>query len=212
MSGSQLAQWWNDFHSSFSSVSSFFFNKVFRSIADILLDSKIIVFTSVFVAFAAVSAVVYIILNSRSDSFDDCYIDSRISTPDMTTYNAYPRRFHFTGFYRPFSMLHSLYRYFDAKEKKAELEAQKKAAQEVRDKERADAQVLADEYFENNQTRMTVSYNGFKFYAPDWYKRNWGNTHKIRTTKYRDKYGNLQIRTSDTETKDVSNEFEQIED
>ena len=59
---------------------------------------------------------------------------------------------------------------------------------------------------------MTVSYNGFKFYAPNWYKRNWGNTHKIRTTKYRDKYGNLQIRTSDTETKDVSNEFEQTED
>lgn len=212
MSGSQLSQWWNDFYSSFGSVSSFFFNKVFRSIADILFDSKIIVFTSVFVACAAVSAIVYIVLNSRSDSFDDCYIDSRISTPDMTTYNAYPRRFHFTGFYRPFSMLHSLYRYFDTKEKKAELEAQKKAAQEAREKERADAQALADEYFENNQTRMTVSYNGFKFYAPDWYKRNWGNTHKIRTTKYRDKYGNLQIRTSDTETKDVSNEFEQIED
>lgn len=88
MSGSQLSQWWNDFYSSFGSVLSFFFNKVFRSIADILFDSKIIVFTSVFVACAAVSAIVYIILKSRSDSFDDCYIDSRISTPNMYSHVA----------------------------------------------------------------------------------------------------------------------------
>ena len=204
--------WWFDFVNSFYSVCAYFFNDILSPILDVLFSSKLVVFTAVIICFAAVSAIVYIIINSRSDSFDDCYIDSRISTPDMTTYNAYPRRFHFTGFYRPFSMLHSLYRYFDNKEKKAELEAQKKAAQEAREKERADAQALADEYFENNQTRMTVSYNGFKFYAPNWYKRNWGNTHKVRTTKYFDKYGNLQIRTSDTETKDVSNEFEQIED
>lgn len=207
-----FSQWWTYFVSSIGEIAEYFLGNIFSPIADVLFSSKLVIFTAVFVALSAISAIVYIILNSRSDSFDDCYIDSRISTPDMTTYNAYPRRLHFTGFYRPFSMLHSLYRYFDAKEKKAELEAQKKAAQEARDKERADAQALADEYFENNQTRMTVSYNGFKFYAPNWYKRNWGNTHKVRTTKYFDKYGNLQIRTSDTETKDVSNEFEQTED
>lgn len=207
-----FSQWWTYFVSSIGEISEYFLGNIFSPITDVLFSSKLVVFTAVFVALSAISAIVYIILNSRSDSFDDCYIDSRISTPDMTTYNAYPGRLHFTGFYRPFSMLHSLYRYFDVKEKKAELEAQKKAAQEAREKERADAQVLADEYFENNQTRMTVSYNGFKFYAPNWYKRNWGNTHKVRTTKYFDKYGNLQIRTSDTETKDVSNEFEQIED
>ena len=212
MADFDIVEWWGYFVESFFEVFGEGFGTAISFVTEILFQSKLVVFTAVFIAFSAISAIVYIFLNSRSDSFDDCYIDSRISTPDMTTYNAYPRRFHFTGFYRPFSMLHSLYRYFDAKEKKAELEAQKKAAQEVRDKERADAQVLADEYFENNQTRMTVSYNGFKFYAPNWYKRNWGNTHKIRTTKYRDKYGNLQIRTSDTETKDVSNEFEQIED
>lgn len=207
-----FSQWWTYFVSSIGEIGEYFLGNIFSPITDVLFSSKLVVFTAVFVAFSAISAIVYIILNSRSDSFDDCYIDSRISTPDMTTYNAYPRRFHFTGFYRSFSMLHSLYRYFDNKEKKADLEAQKKAAQEAREKERADAQVLADEYFENNQTRMTVSYNGFKFYAPNWYKRNWGNTHKVRTTKYFDKYGNLQIRTSDTETKDVSNEFEQTED
>ena len=207
-----FSQWWSYFVSSIAEIGEYFLGNIMSPIMDVLFSSKLVVFTAVFVAFSAISAIVYIILNSRSDSFDDCYIDSRIATPDMTTYNAYPRRFHFTGFYRPFSMLHSLYRYFDNKEKKAELEAQKKAAQEAREKEMADAQSLADEYFENNQTRMTVSYNGFKFYAPNWYKRNWGNTHKIRTTKYLDKYGNLQIRTSDTETKDVSNEFEQTED
>ena len=207
-----FSQWWSYFVDTILEIVDYFLGNIISPIFDILFGSKLVIFTAVFVAFSAISAIVYIILNSRSDSFDDCYFDSRITTPDMTTYNAYPRRFHFTGFYRPFSMLHSLYRYFDAKEKKAELEAQKKAAQEAREKERADAQVLADEYFDNNQTRMTVSYNGFKFYAPNWYKRNWGNTHKVRTTKYFDKYGNLQIRTSDTATKDVSNEFEQTED
>lgn len=212
MSDFDIVEFWDYFVESLFAVFSEGFGPAISAVTEILFQSKIVVFTAVFIAFSAISAIVYIILNSRSDSFDDCYIDSRISTSDMATYNANPRSFHFTGFYRPFSMLHSLYRYFDTKEKKAELEAKKKAVEEAREQERSEAQVLADEYFENNQTRMTVSYNGFKFYAPNWYKRNWGNTHKVRTTKYFDKYGNLQIRTSDTETKDVSNEFEQTEE
>ena len=202
MSGSQLAQWWNDFYSSFSSVSSFFFDKVFRSIADILLDSKIIVFTAVFFACAAVSAVVYIILNSRSDNFDDGYLNSCISTPDM--YSSFPTDITMFGY--------SGYKRFSKRKSKKEAEANRIAAEEARERDRAEAEGFANEYFEHNQTRMTVSYNGFKFYAPNWYKRNWGNTHKIRTTQYRDRHGNLQVRTSDTVTKDESNEFEQIED
>ncbi|MGM9926907.1 MAG: hypothetical protein ACI35P_03060 [Bacillus sp. (in: firmicutes)] len=206
MSGSQLAQWWNTFYSSFSSVSSFFFNKVFRSIADILLDSKIIVFTAVFVACAAVSAVVYIVLNSRSDSFEDGLheipINGYIRTPNML--NRLPE-----NYFRFFVRLHNALR---RRRSKKEAEANRKAAEEARERDRAEAEGFANEYFERNQTRMTVSYNGFKFYAPNWYKRNWGNTHKIRTTQYRDRHGNLQVRTSDTVTKDESNEFEQIED
>lgn len=180
-----------------------FLRNSISDIINVMFGSRLVFFFSLFLIGTVIATLVAIFMKA----------------PDVTADSFYPhygfikpRELYYTGFYRPFKFLNSLLKFFDAKEKKAELEARKKAAQEARDKERADAQALADEYFENNQTRMTVSYNGFKFYAPDWYKRNWGNTHKIRTTKYRDKYGNLQIRTSDTETKDVSNEFEQIED
>ncbi|MGN1399521.1 MAG: hypothetical protein ACI4WG_05960, partial [Erysipelotrichaceae bacterium] len=127
---------------------------------------------------------------------------SRMSTPDM--YSSLPTDITMFGY--------SGYKRFSKRKSKKEAEANRRAAEEARERDRAEAEGFANEYFEHNQTRMTVSYNGFKFYAPNWYKRNWGNTHKIRTTQYRDSRGNLQVRTSDTVTKDESNEFEQIED
>ena len=76
-------EWWFYFVNSFYDVCSYFFTKIIDPIIDILFNSKFVVFTASIICCSAVSAIVYIILNSRSDSFDDCYIDSRISTPDM---------------------------------------------------------------------------------------------------------------------------------
>lgn len=78
-----FSEWWDYFVSAFESVSSFFLFDVFEPIQDILFNSKLVIFTACAIALSAVSAIVYIILNSRSDSFDDCYFDSRISTPNM---------------------------------------------------------------------------------------------------------------------------------
>ena len=78
-----FSQWWSYFFSSFTDVGEYFLAHVLSPITDVLFSSKLVVFTAVAVACSAISAIVYIILNSRSDSFDDCYIDSRISTPDM---------------------------------------------------------------------------------------------------------------------------------
>ena len=202
MTDFDFSQWWFFFKSSFIDVADFFLGDIFSPISDILFSSKMVVFTAFSVACAAVSAVVYIILNSRSDGFDDCYLNSRMTTSAM--YNSFPTDITMFGY--------SGYKHYRKHKNKKEAEANRKAAEEARERDRAEAEGFANEYFEHNQTRMTVSYNGFKFYAPNWYKRNWGNTHKIRTTQYRDSRGNLQVRTSDTVTKDESNEFEQIED
>lgn len=78
-----FSQWWVFFKNSFFEVAEFFLGDIFSPIYDILFSSKIVVFTAVSVSCAAISAVVYIILNSRSDNFDDGYLNSRISTPDM---------------------------------------------------------------------------------------------------------------------------------
>lgn len=180
-----------------------FFKNSISDIINVMFGSRLVFFFSLFLIGIVIATLVSIF----------------IKAPDISANSAYPqyglikpRDLYYTGFYRPFKFLNSLRKFFDAKEKKADLELKKQAAEEAREKDRALAEGFANEYFEHNQTRMTVSYNGFKFYAPNWYKRNWGNTHKIRTTQYRDRYGNLQVRTSDTVTKDESNEFEQIED
>lgn len=88
MTDFDFSKWWFFFKSSFIDVADFFLGDIFSPISDILFSSEMVVFTAFSVACAAVSAVVYIILNSRSDNFDDGYLNSRISTPDM--YNSFP--------------------------------------------------------------------------------------------------------------------------
>ena len=83
-----FSEFWAYFIQSFSDVVDYFLGYTLPSIADVLFGSKLVVFTAVVISFSAISAVVYIILNSRSDSFDDCYIDSRISTPNMYSHVA----------------------------------------------------------------------------------------------------------------------------
>lgn len=185
-----------------SSCFEFLKNSI-SDIINVMFGSRLVFFFSLFLIGTVIATLVSIFTKAPDISADGSY-------PQYSFIK--PKSLYFTGFYRPFKFLNSLLRFFDAKEKKADSDLKKKAAEEARERDRAEAEGFANEYFEHNQTRMTVSYNGFKFYAPNWYKRNWGNTHKIRTTQYRDRYGNLQVRTSDTVTKDESNEFEQIED
>ena len=83
MSDFDIVEWWGYFSESFFEVFGEGFGPAISSITEILFQSKLVVFTAVFIVMSAISAIVYIIINSRSDSFDDCYIDSRISTPDM---------------------------------------------------------------------------------------------------------------------------------
>ena len=78
-----FTKWFDYFINSFYSVCSYFLNDILTPIVDVLFSSKLVVFTASIICCAAVSAIVYIIINSRSDSFDDCYFDSRISTPNM---------------------------------------------------------------------------------------------------------------------------------
>lgn len=185
-----------------SSCFEFLKNSI-SDIINVMFGSRLVFFFSLFLIGTVIATLVSIFTKAPDISADSAYSQYSLIKP---------RDLYYTGFYRPFKFLNSLRKFFDAKEKRADLDLKKKAAEEARERDRADAEGFANEYFEHNQTRMTVSYNGFKFYAPNWYKRNWGNTHKIRTTQYRDRHGNLQVRTSDTVTKDESNEFEQIED
>lgn len=83
-----FSQWWSYFVDSILEIVDHFLGDIMSPIFDILFGSKLVVFTAVFVALSAISAIVYIILNSRSDIFDDCYIDSRISTPNMYSHVA----------------------------------------------------------------------------------------------------------------------------
>lgn len=83
MTDFDFSQWWVFFKDSFLDVVDFFLGNILSPIFDILFSSKVVVFTAVSIACAALSAIVYIILNSRSDNFDEFYIDSRMSTPDI---------------------------------------------------------------------------------------------------------------------------------
>ena len=88
MADFDIVEFWEYFTESFLQVFGEGFGPVISSITEILFQSKLVIFTAVFIAFSAISAIVYIILNSRSDSLDDCYFDSRISTPNMYSHVA----------------------------------------------------------------------------------------------------------------------------
>lgn len=52
-----------------------------------------------------------------------------------------------------------------------------------RERQKTEAQALANEFFENNPNRMTVTVNGFRFMQEGFEKKHWGNSKRARITK-----------------------------
>ncbi len=60
------------------------------------------------------------------------------------------------------------------------------------------AKRLSDEFFKNNPHKMSVTINGFRFLAPDFEKKNWGNSKRTTVTKTYRYDGNGELYVSGT--------------
>lgn len=59
----------------------------------------------------------------------------------------------------------------------------KKQIYEERERQKTEAQALANEFFSNNPNRMSVTVNGFRFMQDGFEKKKWGNSKRARVTK-----------------------------
>lgn len=172
-----------------------FFKKCVVDLISYVTSSRLVFIFALFLIGTIISVIVFIVT----------------STPDVSDVDtSYPgfklvkqRDLYFSGFSRPFSL--KLFAKFNAL-------IQRKKRQKENDVIYNYSKSVADEFFENNQGRMTLSYNGFKFFAPNFEKRSWGNNTKFRKTVKFDSNGNV-LRTSYTQTQTVDNttEMEQNE-
>lgn len=172
-----------------------FFKKCVVDLISYVTSSRLVFIFALFLTGTIISVIVFIVT----------------STPDVSDVDtSYPgfklvkqRDLYFSGFSRPFSL--KLFAKFNAL-------IQRKKRQKENDVIYNYSKSVADEFFENNQGRMTLSYNGFKFFAPNFEKRSWGNNTKFRKTVKFDSNGNV-LRTSYTQTQTVDNttEMEQNE-
>lgn len=172
-----------------------FFKKCVIDLITYVTSSRLVFIFALFLIGTIISVIVFIVTSIPDVSNVDT------SYPDFKLIKQ--RDLYFSGFSRPFSL--KLFAKFNAL-------IQRKKRQRENDVIYNYSKSVADEFFENNQGRMTLSYNGFKFFAPNFEKRSWGNNTKFRKTVKFDSNGNV-LRTSYTQTQTVDNttEMEQNE-
>lgn len=172
-----------------------FFKKCVVDLISYVTSSRLVFIFALFLIGTIISVIVFIVTSTPDVS------DVETSYPDFKLVKQ--RDLYFSGFSRPFSL--KLFAKFNAL-------IQRKKRQRENDVIYNYSKSVADEFFENNQGRMTLSYNGFKFFAPNFEKRSWGNNTKFRKTVKFDSNGNV-LRTSYTQTQTVDNttEMEQNE-
>lgn len=171
-----------------------FFKKCIVDLISYVTSSRLVFIFSLFLIGTIISVIVFIVTSSPDVSNVDC------SYPDFKTIKQ--RDLYFSGFSRPFSLklFTKLNAFF-----------QRKKRQKENDVIYSYSKSVADEFFENNQGRMTLSINGFKFFAPNFEKRSWGNNSKFRRTVKLDSEGNvLKTTYTKTQTVDDTTEMEQM--
>lgn len=171
-----------------------FFKGCIADLISVVTSSRLVFIFALFLIGTIISVIVLIVTSIP----DVSSVDS--SYPDFKTIKQ--RDLYFSGFSRPFSL--KLF---------AKLNAfvQRKKRQKENDVIYSYSKSVADEFFENNQGRMTLSINGFKFFAPNFEKRSWGNNTKYRRTVKLDSEGNvLKTSYTKTQTVDDTTEMEQM--
>lgn len=189
-----------------------FFKQCITDLISLVTGSKLVFFFALFLIGAVVSALVWLLTS----------LPSVESSSDYPVFNTNYRLLgyhdlYYSGFFRPISFI----RLYKDKKKQAEemarreeerkrREEERQHREEERERQRIEGQALADEFFSNNGSRMTVSYNGFKFFAPDWEKRNWGNRHSKRITWVLDSEGKpRKIYNTETVSTDLTDQSDQ---
>lgn len=147
-----------------------FFVNVITDLVDNFIFSRLGFFLAIFLIGTAITTIVAIFINAPDISADGSYSQFGLIKP-KDLFSRLSLGVHYTGY----KFFYRMYKYYNSK-------AQSESKASERAERYAEASKKASEYFSNNGGRMTVSYDGFKFYAPNWEKRNWGNTLKFRTT------------------------------
>ena len=172
-----------------------FFKDCISDLISVVTSSRLVFIFALFLIGTIISVIVLIVT----------------STPDVSNVDtSYPefkfikqKDLYFSAFSRPLVLnLFTKFKSF----------LQRKKKQKENDVVYGYSKAIADEFFENNQGRMTLSINGFKFFAPNFEKRSWGNNTKYRRTVKLDSNGNvLKTSYTKTQTVDDTTEMEQME-
>lgn len=147
-----------------------FLKGVVFDLVDGMFSTRLSFFFVLFLIGTVITTLVAIFTNTPDISADGSYPQFGLIKP-RDLFSRFSMGVHYTGY----KLFYRMYKYYNSKAQ-AESEASERAERY------AEASKKAAEYFSNNGNKMTVSYDGFKFYAPDWEKRHWGNSRKARWT------------------------------